>query len=205
MLRLMNVSILFNLRLIVLYLFGEIRVLFINFVKFIKFNFKCALYFFLINVSISERFLQIRTCIWLRIGLICMDSIQSIRRLNFSWNDVAFFMSWARCFSAWLSRIRLEIIESLLLSRLLIVNTSFFISSNLFNIWLMLSESILILIYWAPAINNLVAAIINNFGITGLSVSTRSSMCSLSYLLLDKMPRWLFWLLPLKVIDNFFF
>jgi len=84
---------------------------------------------------------------------------------------------------------------------------SSFISSNLFNIWLMLSKSILVLIHWVPAVDNLVAAIVNNFRIASLSlgVGASSSMCSLSYSLLDEMSLWLDWLLSLKVINKFFF
>jgi len=209
----MHVSILFNLWLIILYFLSVIRVLFINFIKFIKFNFKGALDFFLINISISEGFLQIRTSIRVRIllrlivALICMHSIQSVLFLNFPWNHEAILMPWVHSLSAWLSWIRLEVIGSLLLSRVRIVNMSSFISSNLFNIWLMLSKSILVLIHWVPAVDNLVAAIVNNFRIVSLSlgVGASSSMCSLSYSLLDEMSLWLDWLLSLKVINKFFF
>lgn len=218
MLWLSNVSILFNLWLIFLYLFSVISIFLINLIEFIKFNFKSTLDFFLINISISESLLQIRACIyWLIIGLVDVNSIQSIRWLNLSWNHEVILMSWVHCFSAWLSWIGLEIIESLLLRRVRIVNMSSFISSDLLNVWLMLSKLIFVLIDWISAINDLVSTIIDNLRIVNVRPSMRlhvsansssrmgavASMCTLSHSLLNKMPLWLLWLclLPLKVID----
>ena len=80
-----------------------------------------------------------------------------------------------------------------------------FISSNLFNIWLMFLIPILVLTNRVPTVNDLVATIVNYFRIASLSVSMHalSSMCSL----LHEMS-WLFinWFLSaFNVVEEFFF
>jgi len=150
-------------------------------------------------------------------------SIQSCWSLNLFWNHEALLMSWVRDrFSGVqrLSWIRLEIIPRVLLLLLLvlIVDMSSFVPSNLLNIWLMLvSIAVFILIDWVPAINYLVTTIVDDFWISclhplssmclsvSLSMCTLSSICSLSRSLLNKVSRWLNWLLSLKVINQFFF
>lgn len=200
------VSIFLNFWLIILHFLSILLVLVINLIKFIKLDFKCTFNFLLINISISESFLQIRASLWVRIAAICLNSIQSIMWLLISWNHEALLMSCFRCsFSPrrhfWIPTISKIIKTSFSIIRWRIMNMPSFISSNLLNIWLMFLIPILVLTDRVPTVNDLVATIVNYFRISSLSVSmdTLSSMCSL----LHKMSWW--FLSCLNVVEEFFF
>ena len=81
-----NVCILLNLWLIILDFLGIISVLFINLIEFIKFDFKSTFDFLLIDISVSEGFLQVGTSRWESVAAICLNSVQAVLWLLLSWN-----------------------------------------------------------------------------------------------------------------------